>query len=135
MAGMTGDSISVSDQVDVERAPNGDQPDLAPVPLAGPGALRHERGDVVRLPHAQLISTTAPLIRFAPDERVRMYVPRMSTFPARVRVMLASPHRSTISRSAVSTTRSPSSSAVTPGIGPFGRRTPTTLGPPGPPSA
>src|SRR5687767_8839104 len=61
---------------------------------------RHER-------HAshQLIWTEPPLMRFTPFDRVSTYVPRTTTRPLRRSVTLASPHRSTISSCASTTTR------------------------------
>src|SRR5688572_20848646 len=59
--------------------------------------------------NGQLISTDPPLIRLTPDERVEMYAPWISTFPALVSVMLDWPQRSTISRSAERMIRSASS--------------------------
>src|SRR5262249_1397899 len=69
-------------------------------------------GDLHSWP-SPLICTEPPLIRLTPDERLRRYLPRSRILPARVSVMLASPQRRTISRSAVNTSCSPSRSTPT----------------------
>ena len=57
-------------RVDVKCSADSDLPDFSPSAIADPGLLGSERGEVPHLPHGQLISTTAPLMRFAPDDLV-----------------------------------------------------------------
>src|ERR1700730_6618313 len=59
----------------------------------------------------QLMLTIAPLILFAPEERLMISVPLTTILPSHVKVIEPAPQRSTISSWAVKTTRRPSTLA------------------------